>query len=855
MNKKPLIFRTAIAVIVIAVFALSIYPLKPLDFYETLRKKAGKTDETFESVIALAQQNQAKDPNLYAQTAVLAAADALKVRLTDYVTVNKTWDNSDVVSFIREQSASSIRLGLDLNGGAEFLVRLMAEEKSADELLAEAEGKQEAEPADDAPQFSLKENRDKAIEILRKRLEKENIFESDISPVGEDLISLKLPLVSRDEKENLLRLIKRSAKLNFHLVHRDNDKYVGEYLAAPGAFRPPPGYEMKESVERKSGEAPQRSYYLIKRRADMKVDDVRYAAPSLDQFGQREIILHFGTKGTKRFSDITKENVGRLLAIVLDGEVQSAPVLRDHIAGGQAVISGQFSQEEAQSIATTLISGSLPVKLDVAGVFDTDPTLGAENVKYGAWAGIIGLVTVMLFMLVYYMRAGIVANIALLVNIILILGAMATFSATLTLPGIAGIILTIGMAVDANVLIYERIREELESNKTLANAIDNGFNRAFLTILDSNLTTLMISLILWWQGSGAVKGFAVTLSIGIVTSMFTALFVSRLVFDYMLRYWPGRTLRMMRLVSRQSIDFMGMRKIACTASVVFVAALLVFIAVRGKRSLSIDFTGGTQIIFNCEQRVPEEDVRKTLATAGFPARVAYKTNLLDEGKNRQMEVVLRDRDISTLPDDGDNSSMTARLEKVLTAGFPAAKFVGEQESSLGGLVGWEFSKSAIIAILLSMVGIVIYISVRFEFSYAIGAIVAVLHDVIVATGIFLLLGRELSLPVIAALLTILGYSINDTIVIFDRIREDLTLIKNRSYKDIINLSINQTLSRTILTSGTTLIVVLIMLLVGGSAMNDFTLVMLIGIVFGTYSSIFVATPVVAYLRKHSGKAE
>ncbi len=844
MNKKPLMFRTVLAAIVIVVFALSIYPLKPLDFYETLRKRAGKVDDRLEAVIALAKANQAKDANLYAPTAMLTAAEELDVKLTDYVTVNKTWDNSDVVGYIREQSASSIRLGLDLNGGAEFLVRLVPEMKSADELAAEGtEGEA-------VPTVSLAENRDKAIEILRRRLEKENIFESDISPVGEDLISLKLPLVSREEKENLLRLIERSAKLNFHLVHRENEKFVAEYLAAPKDFRPPPGYEMKKSVEKKTGEAPVERLHLIKRRPDMRVDDVRYAAPTLDRFGQREIILNLGPRGTKRFSDVTKENVGRQLAIVLDGEVQSAPVIRDHIAGGQAVISGDFSNEEAQSIATTLISGSLPVKLDVAGVFDTEPTLGAANVRMGTMAGIIGLVAVMLFMLVYYLRAGLVANLALLVNVVLILGAMATFSATLTLPGIAGIILTIGMAVDANVLIYERIREELDNNKTLANAIDNGYDRAFITILDANLTTLLVSMILWWQGSGAVKGFAVTLSIGIVTSMFSALFLSRLLFDYMLRYWPGRTLRMMRLMTRQSIDFLGMRHVACTLSAVLVIILLAMVAARGTRNLSIDFTGGTQVVFDCQERIPEEQVRATLASAGFPARAVYKTNLLEEDKGRQLEITLRDQDISS--EDAGDSSMSARLEGVLQQAFPAAGFLSAQESSLGGLVGWEFSKSAIIAILLSIVGIVIYISIRFEFAYAIAAIIALIHDTIIAGGIFLILGHELSLPVIAALLTILGYSINDTIVVFDRIREDLTLVKNRPYKDIVNLSINQTLSRTVLTSGTTLIVVLILFLAGGAAVADFALVILIGIVVGTYSSIFIATPIVALWHRRIG---
>ncbi len=463
----------------------------------------------------------------------------------------------------------------------------------------------------------------------------------------------------------------------------------------------------------------------------------------------------------------------------------------------------------------------------------------------------MALIVVVLFISIYYLRAGLVAIFALGVNVILVLGALAAFDATLTLPGIAGIILTMGMAVDANVLIFERIREELNKGKNLSTAIAQGYQHAFVTIIDANLTTLFTALILMQVGTGPVKGFAVTLSIGIFTSVFTALFLTRLIFDYFERFFKFKTMTMCSWLKKPNFDFLGKRKIAFVISVVLIVFSLVFCLTKGGNMLGIDFTGGTQFTFSYQKRVPIQEIRDTLKQQGYDAKVTYKTSLGAQADNKKLEILIR-KNVAIEDNDDTIISPKEKIGTLLNGKFKEAKFGGGHESSLGGLVGWEFSKSAIYAIVLAFLGIILYISIRFEFAYAIASIIALMHDVIIATGIFVLCGNEVSLPVVAALLTIIGYSLNDTIVVFDRIREGLSLNPDMHYKKVINMSINKTLSRTILTSLTTLLVLIILFFFGGIAINDFVLVMLLGVIIGTYSSIFVASPIVAYWHKKIG---
>jgi SecD/SecF fusion protein len=853
MNKRPVFFRWFFALVVIAVFAFSIHPLYQRDFYKTFESVVKDPESTaVKKLITDAKELQAKDSSMFPSVALLAVAQQDGVVLKDLIKPAKDiGDNRDVISLVRKKASSSIRLGLDLNGGVEFMLELIPDKKQEKIVLKNLSDAEKAKRLDEQ-QEQFKNFRDLAIEILRSRMESQQIFESEISPAGDKFISLRVPVVSKGEKVQLLKLIEMSAKLRFCLVSENNDRLVKQYLAAKASgkkFLPPVGYRVMSSEEFKPGEKSVTRYYFVKRKHVMTGKNISEAFPTKDQFGQLKIILRFNSVGAKRFGVVTTEYKDRALAIVLDGKLYSAPVIRSAITDGSAEISGSFSNEEAKNISDALVSGSLPVRIAVSAIFDTDPTLGADNVTNGIWAGIIALTLVMVFMLTYYLRAGVVAVVALGVNIVLVLGALAAFSATLTLPGIAGMILTIGMAVDANVLIFERIREELNKNKGLQNSIDTGYSKAFITILDANLTTLFTALILMYFGTGAIKGFAVTLSIGIATSMFTALFLTRLMFDSMSRWASFKKLTMCHLLSHTSINFLGKRKLAAVISIALIVCSFVIVATKGEKAIGIDFTGGTQITFDYSQRVAEDTIKKELNNAGYKnSKVTYKSSTLSQKDNSKLEILIRDEVEISSKKGGPKDS----IGTLLNAKFPELKLKGGSESSLGGLIGKTFRNQAALAIFLALIGIVIYISFRFEFAYAVASIIALVHDVIIAIGIYIVLDKEISLPVIAALMTIIGYSLNDTIVVFDRIRENTNLLKGDTYKDIINKSINQTLSRTILTSVTTLLVLLVLYFFGGIAINDFVFVMLIGVVIGTYSSIFVASPIVAIWHKKIG---
>jgi SecD/SecF fusion protein len=525
---------------------------------------------------------------------------------------------------------------------------------------------------------------------------------------------------------------------------------------------------------------------------------------------------------------------------VLDGKLYCAPNIKDAITGGQATISGQFSNEELTNISNALTSGGFPFIIKVNSVFDTDPKLGAESIANGIYAGIGALLIVVIFMMIYYRLAGVIACFALGVNVVLVLGALAAFEATLTLPGMAGIILTIGMAIDANVLVFERIREELKTGKGLISAIDYGYSKAYSSVLDANITTLFVAIILMNVGTGPIKGFAVTLTIGIITSLFTALFLTRLVFDYITRFTNIQTLKMLQFFKSPKFNFLGKSKVFATISIAFIVLSVALFAVKGKNTLSVDFTGGTLVDFNYTQRVNPQNIEKTLKAEKIDAQITYKTNASNDQK---LEILIQS---------GQNDVSMEKVEQLLNKNYPELKIANGNETRIGGLIGLEFSKTAIWAIVLSFIGIIIYVSFRYEFAYGMAGVVALVHDVIITSGIFVLMGREFSLTVLAALLTIIGYSINDTVVIFDRIRENVGLHPRDSYKDVVNLSINDTLSRTTITSITTLFVVIVLCICGGVAINDFVMVMLIGILVGTYSSICIASPIVAVWHKKIG---
>lgn len=847
MNKKPIILRSLFALLVLAVFLFSMYPLGQTDFYKSMKSMFTNPDDPkIEAVIELAKAKQAADKSMYASTAIEEAAREKGVLLTEFVkprivSSQSLTNNRDVIAHARKLSAGSIRLGIDLNGGAEFLLELEPNETGSDA----AKKRKDIEE-------NFERYRDVAIETLRTRLESENIFESEISPAGGNLISLRVPIVSKEEKSRLERLIKMSARLNFCLVHPENERLAQAYLADPENFVVPEGYRMMENTETSRGGKVHRAIYFVEREPQMDGKNISDAFATMNQFGQREIILNFNADGAFRFGEVTSKNVGRQLAIILDNILYSAPNIKQAITGGTAQITGDFSREDAETISKALVSGSVPFKVKVQAQYDIDPTIGAETVQDGLWSGVAGTILVMIFMAIYYMRAGLVANISLVINALLMLGAIAAFDVTLTLPGIAGIILTIGMAVDANVLIYERIREELAGGKTIHNAIDIGFDKAFAAIFDSNITTLFVALILLWQGTGAIKGFAMTLAIGIFTTLFTAVFLTRLLFDLMTRFTTVKSLKMLQFVKPGSnINFFKYAKPAMIIFGVLIVASFVTLGIRGRDALGIDFTGGTQIELDYQKIVPAEQIEKVLSNAGYQVKVNYKTPGSMTSDKKKLEILLRDKRgaSSEKVETANQTDEMTLVSNLLNKSFPDAKYTPDRQSTLGSLIGWTFTKSAILSLSLAILGMLLYMTLRFEFTYSVAANIGTLNDVIVSMGIFLMCGGELTLNVVAAGLTLLGYSVNDTIVNFDRIRENRVLLKGMSYREIVNLSLNQTLARTILTSLTVVLVLVMQLCFGGASIRDFVFVMLVGVVVGTFSTIFVSTIIVAYWHK------
>jgi len=476
--------------------------------------------------------------------------------------------------------------------------------------------------------------------------------------------------------------------------------------------------------------------------------------------------------------------------------------------------------------------------------YNVDPTLGADTVRSGVYSAVIGTLAVAGFMIIYYMLAGAVADVALITNIIILLGVMCSIGTTLTLPGIAGVVLTIGMAVDANVLIFERIREESAKGKSLRGALSAGYDRAFSTIFDSHVTTLISSVILIYMGTGPIKGFGVTLTIGVAASLFTALVVTRLIFDFLIEKGWIKSLPMLHIIRATKLDFMRLAKPAFALSwTIILIGLAYGLFVRGSGMLGIDFKGGDNMTLAFQQKVDAEQIRSALK-----AVPGVKDPIIQYQKDATST-----NELLRITTDYNTSS---NVLSTLIHTFASAHFESKGSEAVGPTIGSEIQKTAVIASLLSLFGILIYVAVRYEFSFAVGAVVAVIHDVLMTIGCYCLTGmfgqehaREFNATMVAAILTIIGFSINDTIVIFDRIREDLKLGVRGSFKDVINQALNQTLSRTLITSGTVFLATLSLYFFGGGAINDFAFTFLIGIITGTYSSIYIASALVLWWHK------
>jgi SecD/SecF fusion protein len=704
-----------------------------------------------------------------------------------------------------------IRLGLDLQGGTSFLLRLVDET---------GEG---VSPA----------TLDQAIEVIRKRVDQFGVSEPVIAAQGRDRILVQIPGLDTQQLASTKDQLQRVAKLEFAMVHPQSESVLAAVDAGQGVL--PPGFVIKEYTDTIEGKE-QTIRLLVKQRPDLTGDRVTAANPFYDVQGYG-VAMKLDSEGGKMFGDLTTANVGQRLAIMLDGDVQSAPSIRQPIYGGEAVITGRFSDAEARNLASVL-ENPLKTPVEIEETRSVSASLGADSIRSGVGAGLLGLALTLLFVLFYYRLAGVVACLALAVNLVLLFGAMSMFNFVLTLPGIAGIILTIGMAIDANVLIYERLREEMAAGKSLGAAVNSAYDKAFSAIFDANVTTLITSAILFWQATGPVKGFAITLTLGIIASMFSALLFTRTVFGFLLDNFGLKKLRMVNWIPSRSIDFLGKRHLALALSAVLILGSIVFFAWRGEKNFGVDFTGGDLVVLGTKENIQLADLRRSVEGANL-------------GETTLQTAMEDGRELITVQSKfGTADAIVAKLQQ----DFPQAGLTIEQTDTVGPRIGKELAGRSLFALALGLLGILIYVTLRFEFSFALGALVALLHDVIITIGVFALFGREISLVMVGAVLTIAGYSINDTIVVFDRVREGLMSGRRGTVAHIMNACINETLSRTILTGGTTLLATAALYFFGGPVLSDFALAILIGVLVGTYSSIFVAAPIVLWWAKRTGKS-
>ncbi len=723
-----------------------------------------------------------------------------------------------------------LKPGIDIGGGSAFTVRIQPK----------LDGKGNPMPI-------TADQVDEAIRVIQERLD---TFGQADPPTkqGKDGILIEMPGVKPEQSREIRDILETVAKLELKEVsprNRElgaNGKTLAQRVLEGEEIEP--GYSAFQYTEKDAEGNEITSTILLKRVAALGGSDIESAYPSQQRADAASVTLN--SKGAEKMFNLTKNmRYGEdRIAILLDGEVICAPTVNEALSKNFE-ISGLEDPGEPKKVTSALMN-PLENALKVEEERSVSPTLGAAIVKQGIWSALIGLAITAVFVIIYYRTAGIVALIGLLVNGIMLFGAMAMFGFTFSLPGIAGIILTIGLAVDANVLIYERLREEIQSGKSLKSAIAASYDKAFTAIFDANITSLISAIILFAMSSGSIKGFAVTLTIGIVASMFSAILVTRVLFRWGTDLNLLNKLTFLDLIKATNFDFLSAAKKTGVVSLLVIIISLAAFAIKRQDALGIDFTGGTRLQFQLDNKeVKLDEVNKVLETLTLTrAAVPQIESNPATGSLLSLRTDAADTDKII-------AALRAEIPVLAELDSKGSYVIGESTEDVSSRIGKSFFVESLIALALGLIGIGIYITVRFEFSFAVGAFVALLHDIIIAVGIVVILGRELSLIHVGAILTIAGYSINDTIVIFDRIRETI-LLRSGAIKDVMNEAINATLSRTVLTSATTIVTVAILSFFGGSALRDFSIMILIGLVVGTYSSVFVASPIVLWWSQRKG---
>ncbi len=691
-----------------------------------------------------------------------------------------------------------------------------------------------------------------SLEIIRNRIDQFGVSEPVIVRQGEDEIIVQLPGVK--DPDRALSLIGQTAQLEFKVVDGEGTSTLPALISQAensGQWHDGESRKKLNQVLAHSLPSDARIYFekevdpetklekriplLLKNQVLMTGDMVKDAQVRVGgSFNEPYVSLDLTGRGGKVFAKITEKFVNQRLAIVLDGVVRSAPVIREKIMGGSAQISGSFTYEDATDLAIILRVGALPAPVSIVQNLTVGASLGQDSIDKGISSGLLGAVLVLIFMVVYYRMSGVIANLALILNIFFLFAGLAALQATLTLPGIAGIILSIGMAVDSNVLIFERMREEFAIGKSVKSGVEGGYDMAFWTIVDSQVTTLITALALFLFGTGPIKGFAVTLSLGVTFNLFTTLFATRLAYEGLYNMKMLKPLKFLQFAKKTKINFMGVRKVAFVLSGTLVLlGLVAFVQLLGGHgNIGVDFSGGTILQYKADkpfELVEIRDIFKDNGMAGIDLQPVSNENRLIVKMKKSTKVI------------EDNSE---QITTMLNSSLPDHNFVLESKSEIGSSVSEMLRDKALQAIAISLLGVILYLALRFDFRFGVAAAIATFHDVVVVLGICWIMNLETNLLIVTALLTLAGYSLNDSVVIFDRIRENMH--KDNLHLDfagIINLSINEVLGRTIVTSLTTLLVLLALFLLGGSVIHDFSFALLAGVIVGTYSSVFIASPV------------
>ena len=701
-----------------------------------------------------------------------------------------------------------------------------------------------------------------SLEIIRNRIDQFGVAEPVIIRQGTDEIVVQLPGVK--DPERALSLIGQTAQLEFKLLDEETVEDPWQLISQAqnsgkwqsGESRKklnlalqnllPEGTEIyfERNIDPQTGAETKRPL-LIKSQVMMTGEMVKNAQVRVGgTFNEPYVALDLTGRGGRIFAQVTEKNVGKRFAIILDDVVRSAPVIREKILGGSAQISGNFTYDEATDLAIVLRVGALPAPVEIIQNLTVGASLGKDSIDKGLMSGLLGTVLVLVFMILYYRLSGVIANFGLIINIFLLFAGLAALGATLTLPGIAGIILSIGMAVDANVLIFERMREEFAIGKSVKSGVEGGYDKAFWTIVDSQVTTLITALALFLFGTGPIKGFAVTLSLGIIFNLVSTLFATRMVYDVLHSKRLLKPISFFQFIKTPSFDYMQLKKITFSISGVLVLiGLIAFVQIaRGKANLGVDFTGGTLVQYHAEQPFTLQEVRKVLGDNG-----------LDELSLQQVENEHR-LIVRLKKSEEKASNLGEQISGIFSDNLPEKGFVMESQEAIGSSISEVLRNKALQAIAISLFGVILYLAMRFDLSFGVAAAIATFHDVLVVLGVCWLLNIEITLLIVTALLTLAGYSLNDSVVVFDRIRENMkkaeqSASKAKPLSATINMSINEVISRTIVTSLTTALVLLALFFMGGTVIHDFSFALLVGLIIGTYSSVFVASPLLSLWKR------